>query len=60
MRIKRFLEDWENTKAELIFCRIVIILLLISTLGLIAFGSEEKTIIIPPEIDKTFWVKSDM
>lgn len=58
MRIRHFLENWENTKTELLFCRIVILLLLLSTMAIIAFGKEDKTIIIPPEIDKTFWVKS--
>lgn len=60
MRFEKWIRDWKTALAENFFLRSLCLLLALSLIfNATFFKKKERIIIVPPEIDKEFWVEQN-
>lgn len=62
MLLKKFLSKTDNDAREVRFMRMLVfwlgVVMLMQTVALFSLAGSEKTILVPPDINRTFWVGS--
>jgi conjugal transfer pilus assembly protein TraE len=60
MQFRIFTAERDNQRAEIIFMRLAVgglaLALLANAAALLSVAGSERTVLIPPEVHKTFWV----
>jgi len=64
MKFSKFTAERDNQRAEILFMRIAVgglVLALLANAGAsLSVAGSERTILVPPEVHKTFWVSKEL